>query len=288
MTKAKLNKDPAPVIHGIKGFDKDMKCRGIQFEIGQTYTHEGDVVACGSGYHAVPNDLHPLTVFEFYAPAGNRFCRVEVSGKTDREENKIAAEILEVGEEIGLRDLTQDAVKWVMDRATPEGPVAVNDNGLATASGTQGAATASGTQGAATASGYQGAATASGYQGAATASGYQGAATASGYQGAATASGDQGAATASGTQGAATASGYQGAATALGTQGAATASGTQGAATASGYLGNVKGADGNALFAVERATWNGPILSVACGVVGVDGVKADIWYRCQGGKLVEA
>jgi hypothetical protein len=135
MTKAKLKKNSDPVIHGIKGFDKDMKCRGIQFEIGQTYTHEGDVVACRSGYHAVPNDLHPLTVFEFYAPAGNRFCRVEVSGKTDREENKIAAEILEVGEEIGLRDLTLNAVKWVMDRATPEGQVAVKNNGLATASG---------------------------------------------------------------------------------------------------------------------------------------------------------
>ena len=273
-------------ITAYKGFDANLQCRGFQFEVGKTYTHEGKVEACKSGFHAV--DGHPLSVFNYYAPAGSRFCIVEIDGvqSRDGDGDKVAAEIMTVTREIGLHDLATEAVKWVMGRAKREGPVAVKNNGLATASGYQGAATASGTRGAATASGYQGAATASGDQGAATASGYQGAATASGYQGAATASGTQGAATASGTRGAATASGDQGAATASGTQGAATASGDQGAATASGYLSKVKGAVGNALFSVERETWDGPIVSVACGIVGVGGIEADVWYRAVGGKLV--
>jgi hypothetical protein len=292
-------------IRAIKGFDANLKCRGYQFEVGQTYKHEGEVKACKGGFHAVPGDLHPLTVFDFYPPAGSRFCVVEVSGATDLEENKIAAEILTVQNEIGLHDLASEAVKWVMDRAKPEGPVAVKDNGLATASGyqgaatasgyqgaaaasgDQGAATASGDQGAATASGYHGAATASGDQGAATASGAHGAATASGYQGAATASGAHGAATASGARGAATASGAHGAATASGDHGAATASGARGAAMATGYGGMVKGNAGNALFAIERETWDGPIVSVACGIVGQDGIKPDTWYCCKGGELAE-
>jgi hypothetical protein len=310
----------------IKGFDANLQCRGFQFAIGETYRHEGEVRACRGGFHAIHADAHPLAVFDYYPAAGSRFCIVEIGGATDSDDGvKVAAEIVKVGREIGLGDLAREAVKWVIDRATPEGPVATKDNGLATASGTRGAATASGTQGAATASGTQGAATASGDQGAATASGTRGAATASGDQGAATASGtrgaatasgdqgaatasgDQGAATASGTrgaatasgtrgaatasgdQGAATASGDQGAATASGTRGAATASGTRGAATASGWDGRVMGKEGCALFAVERDNhWDGNILSVACGIVGRDGIEPDTWYRCEGGKLSKA
>ena len=307
----------------IKGFDANLQCRGFQFEVGQTYRHEGKVEACEGGFHAIPEDSHPLAVFRFYPPAGSRYCIVDVDGATDRDGEKVAAEILTVQREIGLGDLATEAVAWVMERAVPEGKAATKENGLATASGYQGAATASGTrgaatasgtrgaatasgdQGAATASGDQGAATASGDQGAATASGTRGAATASGYQGAATASGYQGAATASGTRGAATASGYQGAATASGYQGAATASGYQGAATASGYqgaatadhatagayakhgTGRVRGVIGSALHADETDI-DGAILSVACGIVGRDGIEPDTWYRCQNGALTPA
>ena len=201
-------------ITAYKGFDANLQCRGFQFEVGSTYTHEGKVEACKSGFHAV--DGHPLSVFNYYAPAGSRFCVVEIDGVQSRDGDKIAAEILTVTREIGLHDLAKEAVRWVMDRATLEGPVAVKNNGLATASG---------------------------------------------YQGAATASGDQG---------------------------AATASGDQGAATASGYRGMVKGVAGNALFSVEREAWDGPIVSVACGIVGVDGIEADVWYRAVAGKLVSA
>jgi hypothetical protein len=167
-------------IRAIKGFEADLSCRGHKFEVGQTYTATGEIVACKNGFHAVPDDQHPLAVFNYYPPARSRFCIVEVGGKTDSEGDKVAAEILSVGKEVGLRELTLEAVKWVTGRATLEGPVAVKTNGLATASGTRGAATASGYRGAATASGYRGAATASGTQGAATASGEQGCAIGSG------------------------------------------------------------------------------------------------------------
>ncbi len=220
-------------MRAIKGFDANLQCRGFQFQIGETYRHEGKVEACKGGFHAIPEDQHPLSVFEYYPPAGSRFCIVEIDGRTDRDGNKIAAEILTVGKEIG-GDLATEAVAFVMARAKPEGETAVKDNGLATASGDQGAATASG------------------------------------YRGAATASGDQGAATASGNQGAATASGDQGS-----------------NAMATGFGGMVRGVDGAGLYAVERETWDGPIVSNACGIVGRDGIKPDTWYRCEGGKLVE-
>ena len=149
-------------MRAIKGFDAKFQCRGFQFEVGQTYTHGGDVVACSSGFHAIPDDQHPLAVFSYYPPAGSRFAVVEVGGKTVTTEDKVAAEILSVQTEIGLHDLTMEAVEWVLSRARPEG---------SSATGYQGAASATGTGGAASATGYQGAASATGYQGAAIATG---------------------------------------------------------------------------------------------------------------------
>ncbi|HEX5321468.1 MAG TPA: hypothetical protein VFW46_20080, partial [Stellaceae bacterium] len=181
----------AEEVVGIKGFEADWTCRGFQFEPGKTYEHDGPVVICQSGFHAISG--HPLEVLRYYAPAKSRYAEVRQSGSLARhgEDSKVASGRITIGAEIHVHELAQRAVKWVFGRANwKEGPVATKRNEGATASGNSGAATASGDYGAATASGYCGAATASGNYGAATASGYCGAATASGYYGAATASGN--------------------------------------------------------------------------------------------------
>ena len=260
-------------ITAYKGFDENLACipdgKKFQFALGETYTHEGPVKACKSGFHVITG--HPLALFQYYAPAGTRICQVEISGQMDSNDGgeKTAAEILSIGKEIGLTQLILDAVKWVNDRAKlVDGEFTEGEQEAVCSARHGGAATASGWRGAATASGTRGAATASGEQGAATASGYQGAATASGWRGAATASGDWGAATASGDWG------------------AATASGTRGAATASGFEGKARGKEGCALFLAERSS-SGEILHVWAGIAGRDGIKPDTFYRVVGGKPVE-
>ena len=167
----------------IKGFDANLQCRGFQFEVGKTYTHEGDVSACKSGFHAIPEDKHPLAVFDYYAPAGSRFCIVDVGGDIARQEDKVAAQILTVGKEIGISGLVADAVAFVTSRAKLEGQSATGDHGAASATGDHGAASATGYQGAASATGYQGAASATGWKGAASATGWKGAASATGWKG---------------------------------------------------------------------------------------------------------
>jgi hypothetical protein len=239
------------VVTSIKGFDGNLRCRGFQYEIGGSYSVEGPIVACENGFHACPTDQHPLSVFEYYPPAGARYAVVEQSGESDKSDNKLASATISVKFELTLGELVERAVKWVFDRADWKNVASVTGDGEG--------------------------ATASGVRGAATASGYSGAATASGDSGAATASGDSGAATASGVRGAATASGVRGAATASGYSGAATASGDSGAATASGRFGRVRGADGCALFLVHRdSEWK--ITHAWAGIVGTGGIKADTWY----------
>ena len=165
-------------IQAIKGFNADMTCRGFQFEPNGTYTHDGDPVACKSGFHAISG--YPLEVLKYYPPAGSRYFHVKQSGQVvgHSEDSKTASTILKVGAEISLAGLIKLAVEYTTSRCKPVDPKSPafsdTENGCATASGSRGAATASGDSGAATASGYSGAATASGRHSTASAPGFYG------------------------------------------------------------------------------------------------------------------
>ncbi|MCO1336796.1 hypothetical protein MO867_20935, partial [Microbulbifer sp. OS29] len=147
------------------GFDKDLQCRGYQYEIGKTHLHEGEVEACHSGLHACE---YPLDIFSYYSPAESRFAVVEASGQIARrgDDSKIAAASLTVKAEIKLPQLIQSAVDWVISRAEKDGETAADDEN-------QSAATNTGNRSAATNTGYQSAATNTGDQSAATNTGYQ-------------------------------------------------------------------------------------------------------------------
>ena len=166
------------IIKTYKGFDKDLKCRGYQYEIGQTYEEEGEVKACNNGFHACEQ---PIEVFGYYPPGTSRYCEVEQSGELHRgtDDSKVASSRIKIGAEIGVPGIVKAQIEYVKSRTTTEH----TDPEKATA-GYAGAATA-GNRGAATA-GNRGAATA-GNRGAATAGEY-GAATAGEY-GAATSRG---------------------------------------------------------------------------------------------------
>ncbi|HGK4581397.1 TPA: hypothetical protein ACJ2UK_003640 [Yersinia enterocolitica] len=95
-----------------KGFDQNLQCRGYQFEIGKTFTHEGKVEACGSGFHACES---PFDVFGYYSPADSRYAVTESFGTIDREEDgdtKIASASITITEELTLPQFIQRGIDW--------------------------------------------------------------------------------------------------------------------------------------------------------------------------------
>ena len=168
MTKKKTvsaEEKQAEVITTYKGFDKNMQCRGYQFEVGKTYTHDGEVKACEGGFHACE---YPLDVFGYYAPAGNQFAVVKQSGDLSRhdEDSKVASRTISISAKIDIAGLVKAAIEYTTTRCKP-----IDPESPASATGDHGAASATGDHGAASATGYRGAASATGYRGAASATG---------------------------------------------------------------------------------------------------------------------
>ena len=137
-----------------KGFDKNLQCLGLQYEIGGTQEVDS-VKLCNRGLHACEA---PLDVFAYYAPGdGSRYCEVEMDGVSDErgDDSKRVAKKLTVGAEIGIPGLVKAHVEYVKAHTTMEHTdqkaATAGDSGAATA-GDSGAATA-GAYGAATAKG---------------------------------------------------------------------------------------------------------------------------------------
>lgn len=95
-----------------KGFDKDLKCRDFQYEIGKEYTHAGKVKCCESGFHACEN---PMDVLEYYPPnKTTRFCEVEGDGQEDKDGNKSCFERIKIVAEIGLTGLFKQELNFAL------------------------------------------------------------------------------------------------------------------------------------------------------------------------------
>ncbi|EOZ7333681.1 hypothetical protein ACQVFS_004305, partial [Yersinia enterocolitica] len=144
-----------------KGFDQKLQCRGYQFEIGKTFTHEGKVEACGSGFHACEA---PFDVFGYYSPANSRYAVTESFGTIDREEDgdtKIASASITITAELTLPQFIQRGIDWIWSKVDKslEQQIMNGDQSAATNTGYQSAATNTGYRSAATNTGYQSAAT---------------------------------------------------------------------------------------------------------------------------------
>ena len=99
-----------------KGFDKDLKCSGFQYEIGKEY-EETKASACNCGFHACEM---PIEVFGYYEPGKqSRYCEVEQDGDLSRhsEDSKVASTKIKIGAEIGIAGIVKAQVEYVKEKA---------------------------------------------------------------------------------------------------------------------------------------------------------------------------
>ena len=299
-----------------KGFDKDLKCRDFQYEIGKEYTEEKADI-CNYGFHACE---FPMDVFGYYPPSDSRYCEVDLEENDQKssDDSKRVGKKISVKAEIGIAGIIKagveyikEQVNWEDDKATNTGyqSAATNtgDQSAATNTGNWSAATNTGNRSAATNTGDYSAATNTGNWSAATNTGDQSAATNTGDYSAATNTGDYSAATNTGDYSAATNTGNCSAATNTGDYSAATNTGNCSAATNTGdYSATiVEGKESIALAAGIKSKAKGKIgcfivlaewkeinyeyhlVDVKSAKVDGENIKEDTFYMLKSGKFVE-
>ena len=145
-----------------KGFYKDLKCRGFQYEIGKEY-EENAADICHKGFHACEN---PMDVFRYYNPADSRYCEVDLdtNEQTDGDSKRVGKKI-KIETEIGLSGLIQAGVKFILGKVDFKSAKESN-------TGYRSAATNTGNRSAATNTGHQSAATVGGAESIAVVTGY--------------------------------------------------------------------------------------------------------------------
>ena len=162
-----------------KGFNKDLTCRGFQYEEGKEF-HTEKADCCNEGFHACE---YPLDCFGYYNPAESVFHEVELSGDMDREnsDTKVCATDIKIGARISIAGLVKAAIDFTMSRVNKEAK-SYEEHGASSATGNCGASSATGYRGASSATGNCGASSATGYRGASSVSNPTGVAVAWGHE----------------------------------------------------------------------------------------------------------
>ena len=278
-------------MRAFKGFNKDLTCRGYQYEEGKEF-HTERAECCDTGFHACE---YPLDCFGYYDPAHSVYHEVELSGEMDKsgDNTKVCATDIKIGARLSIAGLVKMAIDFTMSKVNKE---AGSDerHGFASATGNCGASSATGNCGASSATGNCGASSATGDYGASSATGYKGASSATGDYGASSATGNCGASSATGNCGASSATGYKGASSVSDPTGVAVAWGHE--ARAKGCKGahlilsdwkyvGARYSDGDYMDPYDKESWE--LTGAKMIVVDGENIKEDTYYRCIEGEIVE-
>ena len=254
-----------------KGTDKDMKCRGFQYELGKEY-EEQEAKLCEKGFHGCE---YPLDVFGYYAPADSRFFVADLDGATDEtksDDTKRVGTKIKLKAEIGIPGIVKAAVEYIKEKA-------------------ESSKNQTGDRSVATNTGYRSVATNTGNWSAVTNTGDRSVATNTGDRSAVTNTGDRSVATNTGDRSVATNTGNWSVVTNTGDRSVATVDGKESIAIVTGVDSKASGAIGCWIVLTERGGWNGdtyPIKEVRAVKVDGDTIKPGVFYKLVDGEVIEA
>ena len=269
-----------------KAMDKNMMCRGKQYEVGKTY-HEDKADCCRAGMHACEN---PLDVLHYYPLRGGpRFFEVECGGNVDKseEDSKLACTELTVKGEVNFAGLVKATVNAVFNRVKGKEPFSSGDFSTAGSSGDFSTAGSSGDYSTAGSSGNSSTAGSSGRYSTAGSSGNYSTAGSSGNFSTAGSSGNYSTAGSSGYSSTAGSSGDSSTAAATGAYCSAKADGKDSIAVVNGACGKACGALGCYLVLTEYDDDGNMLLAKMAKVDGAV-IKENTWYTLKNGEFVEA
>lgn len=105
-------------MRAFKGFNKDLTCRGYQYEEGKEF-HTERAECCDTGFHACE---YPLDCFGYYDPAHSVFHEVELSGEMDksRDNTKVCATDIKIGARLSIAGLVKMAIDFTMSKVNKE------------------------------------------------------------------------------------------------------------------------------------------------------------------------
>ena len=140
---------------GYKGFDKDWKCRDMQYEVGKTY-EEAEARLCNKGLHFCEN---PFDVFNYYSPSNqSRYAVVEAENVTDEKDSdtKRVAKKLTIKTELNLIGIVKAGMEYIKEHINVEKiKEKAFDRSTAATSGDRSTAATSGDRSTAATSGYR-------------------------------------------------------------------------------------------------------------------------------------
>ena len=277
-----------------KAMDKNMQCRGKQYEVGKTY-HEDKADCCHAGMHACEN---PLDVLHYYPlKDGPRFFEVECGGNVDKseEDSKLACTELTVKGELNFAGLVKATVNAVFNRVKGKEPFSSGYYSTAGSSGYYSTAGSSGNYSTAGSSGDYSTAGSSGDSSTAGSSGNSSTAGSSGNSSTAGSSGTYSTAGSSGNYSTAGSSGYYSTAGSSGDYSTAAATGAycrakaygkDNVAVANGAHSKARGVLGCYLVLTEYDN-DGNMLWAKMAKVDGAHIKENVWYTLKNGEFSE-